>query len=191
MLILVVMLVCNLIIETDRIYVVSLSAAKHAHAGLVLGSGVTPKGKPYRELQARLDVAAQALQAGIVDKLVLSGDNRHMNYNEPNSMLRYLVSMKHVDPTKLQVDYGGRSTYESCDRAARVFGIKQVVLFSANSHLPRAIYLCRHLGVEAYGVSSGVEANNSFRRELLARVKAVFNIYVYGEQTILGPTIKF
>ena len=184
-------LVCNVIVLGDRSYVTNLSAAQHQRAGIVLGSGVTPKGTPHRELQARLDVAAQAVNRGVVDKLLLSGDNRYLNYNEPEAMWRYLVTVRHISPSKLQVDYAGRSTYESCDRASRVFGIKSATIFSAQSHLSRAIYLCRHLGVEAYGVSSGVEANNSFRRELLARVKAVFNIYIYGEQTILGQKIKF
>jgi vancomycin permeability regulator SanA len=42
----------------------------------------------------------------------------------------------------------------------------------------------------AYGVPSTVEANNSFRREVLARVKAVLNIYIYGEPTVLGDRVK-
>ena len=184
-------IVCTVIVQRDRVYITNLQDAKHQRAGIVLGSGVTPKGKPYRELQARLDVAAQAINNGLVDKLLLSGDNRQRNYDEPDAMWRYMVNTLHVPASKLQVDYAGRSTYESCDRAARVFGIRSAMIFSAESHLPRAIYLCRHLGVEAYGISSGVEANNSFRRELLARVKAVFNIYIYGEQTILGHQIKF
>jgi vancomycin permeability regulator SanA len=169
----------------------SLAGGKQAHGniGIVLGAGVNAKGKPYKELEARLNVAADALDKGYVDKLILSGDNRFVDYNEPEAMKEYLINIKHIDAQKLQPDYAGRSTYESCDRAANVFGLHKAVIFSAGSHLPRAIFLCRHFGIEAYGVSSGVEANNSTRRELLARVKAVYNIYVRGEHTVLGAPI--
>lgn len=164
--------------------------SKNVKVGLVLGAGVNGKGKPYKELQARLDVAAAALDRGDVTKLILSGDNRHESYNEPIAMRKYLMYTKSVPESKLVMDFAGRSTYESCERATRIFGQNKLIIFSANSHLPRAIYLCRHFGIEAYGVSSGVEANNSWRREILARVKAVINVYIRGEKTILGDPIK-
>jgi vancomycin permeability regulator SanA len=135
-------------------------------------------------------VAAAALQHGDVQKLILSGDNRFENYDEPTAMKHYLVDTYHIDPAKLQSDFAGRSTYESCDRAQRVFGQHRLVLISAESHLPRAIYLCRHLGVEAYGLASHLEADNATRREALARVKAVYNIYVHGEPTIYGAKVS-
>lgn len=180
----------TLVIEADKKYILSADSKKQIRVGIVLGAGITKQGKPFKELQARLDIAAKELKAGQVKKLILSGDNRFKNYDEPTAMKDYLVSVKHLDPSKLQVDFAGRSTYESCERASKVFKVNQAIIYSAKSHLPRAIYLCRHFGVEAYGVSSGVEANNGARRELLARVKAVYNVYVHGEDTILGPTIK-
>lgn len=164
-------------------------AAQNIAVGLVLGAGVNPQGKPYKELQARLDVAAEGLQKGWVKKLILSGDNRVSHYNEPIAMKNYLVNEKRIDPAKLAPDYAGRSTYESCERARKIFGQTRLVIFSAGSHLPRAIYLCEHFGIESFGVSSQVEANNSGRREILARVKAVYNIYIRGEKTVLGEQI--
>jgi vancomycin permeability regulator SanA len=164
--------------------------SKHVPVGLVLGAGITKHGKPYRELQARLDVAAEAMKKGEIDKLILSGDNRFKKYDEPGAMKNYLLKTKHIAANRLQVDYAGRSTYESCERAAKVFGQTRLIIISARSHLPRAIYLCRHFGIEAYGLASGVEANNATRRELVARAKAVFNLYINGENTLLGPSIK-
>jgi len=185
-----VILVCNILVDADRKYILPASSTKHVRVGIVLGAGITSKGKPFRELQARLDIAAKELDRGQVDKLILSGDNRFKNYNEPKAMINYLEQVKHINASKLQPDYAGRSTYESCEREIKIFGVNETIIYSAGSHLPRAIYLCRHFGITAYGVSSGVEANNSTRRELLARVKAVFNIYINGEHTVLGPPIK-
>jgi vancomycin permeability regulator SanA len=179
------------VVDSYGKYILPPGSNKHTTIGLVLGAGITKSGKPFHELQARLDVAAQALHDGRVDKLILSGDNRFKGYNEPATMEKYLVETKHISASKLQPDYAGRSTYESCERASKVFGLHETIIFSARSHLPRAIYLCRHFDITAYGIPSNVEANNSWRHELLARVKAVFNLYIYGERTILGSPIRF
>lgn len=194
---LMVLLLPYLIISRDTKYILHPEDAsaiqnKHAKVGLVLGAGITKKGKPFKELQARLDTAADALTKGYVDKLLLSGDNRFKNYDEPTAMENYLVTVKHISKDKLQPDFAGRSTYESCERAAKIFGQKDkpVIIFSAGSHLPRAIYLCRKFDVQAYGIANNVEANNATRREVLARVKAVMNVYIKGEPTILGDPIR-
>jgi SanA protein len=174
---------------SDR-YILAADTDRHMAVGLVLGAGVTPDGRPYKELQARLDTAAEAYHNGLVDMLIVSGDNRYASYNEPGAMMDYLIDKRHIPARAIQPDYAGRSTYESCERAARVFHLKDTIIFSAGSHLPRAIYLCRHFGIEAYGIASGIEANNSTRRELVARVKAVLNVTVKGEPTVLGDPIS-
>jgi vancomycin permeability regulator SanA len=181
---------CHILVSQEDKYILSTSSKKHVRVGLVLGAGITKDGKPFKELQARLDVAAKAMQKGQVDKLLLSGDNRFKNYDEPTAMRDYLVNVKHIQTSKLQRDFAGRSTYESCDRAHKVFGLSETIIYSAPTHLPRAIYLCRHLGVTAYGVSSNVDANNGQRRELQANVKAVYNLYIHGENTVLGPPVR-
>lgn len=186
-----VTVICNIAIEPNSKYILQPHDQRHARVGLVLGAGVDKHGKPFRELQARLDVAAKGYANGQVDRLIVSGDNRFKNYNEPAAMAAYLRQTWHIPADKIQPDYAGRSTYESCERAAKIFGLKQTIIYSAGTHLPRAIYLCRHFGVEAYGVSSTVEANNANRREIMARVKAFYNIYIFGERTVLGPKIAF
>lgn len=188
--VIVLVFICNHIVGAYEKYILHQDEKKHIVVGLVLGSGITKDGKPYKELQARLDVAAQAMKNNQVDKLLLSGDNRFEYYDEPEAMKQYLINTWHISARKLQADYAGRSTYESCERAAKIFSVKETIIFSAGSHLPRAIFLCRHFGIQAYGISSQVEANNSSRREVLARVKAVYNVYIYGEGTLLGPTIE-
>jgi vancomycin permeability regulator SanA len=177
-------------ISPYRKFVRTPETVEHTRVGLVLGAGVSKEGKPYNELKARLDSAADALNKGIVDKVILSGDNRYEHYDEPGAMRRYMVEERNISMEKVVADYAGRSTYESCERASKVFGVNKLIIFSANSHLPRAIYLCKHFNVEAYGVASGTEANNSTRRELLARVKAVYNAHIMGEKTVLGEPVS-
>jgi vancomycin permeability regulator SanA len=184
-------IICNLIIARDKRFVLPASSAMHQHIGLVLGAGITKQGKPFKELQARLDVAAKAVSSGQVDGLILSGDNSRQTYDEPKAMLNYLEQVKHVPAGKLQVDDAGRDTYASCERALKIFGLHSTIIYSAPSHLPRAIFLCRHFGIQAYGVSSGVDGDNAKRREAEASVKAVLNVTVLPEQSILGPRIYF
>lgn len=183
-------LLAYMLIEPYKKDVVSLQDAEHTHVGVVLGAGVAPSGKPYKELRARLDLAAKVLEQGKVDKLLLSGDNRFEYYDEPTAMLNYMVQEKHIDKSKLQVDFAGRSTYESCERTAKIFGQHKVIIISAKSHLPRAIYLCKQFDIQSQGIATNIEANNSFRREALARVKALINVYVFGERTVLGSRIS-
>ena len=183
---------CSLIVGRNDRYILVDEAAMQSHStevGLVLGSKVSDSGEPFPVLQSRLDVAADAVHAGYVKKLIVSGDNRTIGYNEPDAMKRYLVEKRGLNAAIVQPDYAGRSTYESCERLSKVFQVRRAIIYSTGSHLTRSIYLCRHFGVEAYGVASSVEPNNSGRREPLARVKAVFNAYIYGEKTVLGPVV--
>jgi vancomycin permeability regulator SanA len=184
--------------EASRIYDIASAelavTSEDIHVGIVFGGGVTDE-QPLPLLKDRLHAAKQLLDNGLVDKLILSGDNRSLDYNEPAVMLDYLVNSLGVDRDKLQRDYAGRSTYETCERAQKIFGLTSAILVSESTHLPRAIYLCRHFGIDAYGIKSDGQASSGLRigqrwREVLARDKAVFNSYFFGERTILGDPIS-
>ncbi len=184
-----VLVVPYLAIQPNSKYITEIDSDVATKVGIVFGAGITAEGKPFKELEARLDSAAQAINFGQIEYILVSGDNRFESYNEPDAMKRYLTDKKGIDETKIFPDYAGRSTYETCERAKKIFEVENAILFSATSHLPRAIYTCRTFGIESYGIGNDVEANNATRRELLARSKALFNIYVYGERTVLGDPI--
>lgn len=161
--------------------------------GIVFGGGIE-NGKPRPHLQDRLDAAAQLYREGRVRKLLVSGDNRFVEYNEPQVMHNYLTEEKGVPEAAIQLDNAGRSTYETCERASKIFGLDQALLITQGTHLPRAIYLCRHFGVESYGYNSSGQASAGWQvgqrwREVMARTKAVLNVCLHGEQTVLGDKI--
>ncbi len=164
-----------------------------SYTAVVLGGGIE-NGKPRPLIKERLNAAADLLEQGKVKKLIVSGDNRYLDYNEPQAMKNYLVEQRRIDPAKIQLDNAGRSTYETCERAIKVFNQNKLILVSESTHLPRAIYLCRSFGIEAYGYksdrksASGLLSYQLFR-EIFARTKATFNVYVIGEKTILGNKI--
>ena len=121
----------------------------------------------------------------------MSGDNRFENYNEPESMRQYAVSLG-VPAEAIVLDYAGRRTYDTCYRATSIFQAKSALLVTQKFHLPRALFLCNALGLDA----NGVEANNNrYRRvslliwnfrEQLATVGAFLDVYVYTPIPVLG-----
>ena len=85
----------------------------------------------------------------------MSGDNRFVNYNEPEAMRQYALDLE-VPDNAIVLDYAGRRTYDTCYRAKAIFGINSALLVTQQFHMPRALFLCNMLGVQAIGV----EANN-------------------------------
>lgn len=158
---------------------------------LVLGAGVGPDGRPSLFLKARLDLAAELYRQGIAKVLLVSGDNSTHAYDEPTVMRDYLIAAgipaAHVVP-----DFAGRDTYDSCARATRVFGVDHLLLVSQSYHLPRALAICRALGVDAVGVGDDSVARyesvwrSGVLREYPANVKAVWDV-TSQRDPILGP----
>lgn len=168
-------------------------AAESIDVAIVFGGGVSPEG-PLPLLKERLDTAKALIDDGYVKLLVLSGDNRVESYNEPTAMYDYLL-LQGVSRNQMQEDFAGRSTYETCERANKIFGLEKAILISEETHLPRAQYLCAHFGIETVGVVSEGEATAGLKvgqnwREILARNKALLNVYLKGEETILGDPIS-
>ena len=128
-----------------------LDQVPQAPVGLVLGAQVYPSGMPSRFLRARLDLALLLLQRGTVDRLLLSGDARAPEYDEPAAMRDHLLAAG-VAGDRLVLDPGGLDTYDSCVRARDVFGVHRVVVVTQTYHLPRAVATARLIGLDAVGV---------------------------------------
>ncbi len=119
--------------------------------GVVLGAQVQPDGIPSPFLAARLDVALRLYRAGRVRRLVMSGDARAREYDEPLAMRRYLIAAG-IPEDDVTEDPDGFDTYETCLRARDVYGERRLTLISQTYHLPRAVGTARLLGLDAIGV---------------------------------------
>lgn len=193
-----VVLISGVIVNNNRKYIyhstseLSDAITSNKPVAMVLGSSVDNNLTPSEVVKSRLEAAALLYFDGVVKKIIVSGDNRHVNYNEPFVMQEYLQNEYGIPSSVIQQDNAGRSTYESCDRAKNVFQLDELIVVSQQSHVPRAIYLCRSFGIATYGFSSP----NSHRRfsqslrEMAANVKAVYNVYFFGMPTIYGDPIK-
>ncbi len=158
---------------------------------LVLGAGLWRDGSPTPVLRDRVATAADLYFAGKVQKLLLSGDNRFVDYNEPEAMRRYALSLG-VPDEALVLDYAGRRTYDSCYRAQAIFGVHQVIVVTQAFHLARAVYTCRTLGLDAVGVAADRRTYHRFPylywnlREILATTRALTDLYLTHPLPVLG-----
>lgn len=144
-------------------------------------------------LEDRVKTAIALYKAGKVDRILVSGDNRTPEYNEPKAMADYLLSHA-VDEKDIVVDYAGRSTYETCKRAKEIFVINQAILITQRTHISRALYLANSLGLESIGVIAdrqnyGSETAYQQMREVGASLKAFLNIHFVPPPVVLGEKI--
>lgn len=164
--------------------------APETPVALVLGAGLQG-GRPSPYLAARLDAAKQLYDAGKVRVLLVSGDNRTHAYDEPTAMRDYLVDAG-VPTENVVLDFAGRDTYDSCQRAHRIFGIDEVTVISQGYHVGRAVALCRAAGMTTHGVGDTSMRERYPRqwwigwvREKLANIKAVGDV-VTKRDPVLG-----
>jgi SanA protein len=160
-------------------------------AAIIFGAGLRYDGTPTAILRDRVQTAVELYQQGRVSKLLMSGDNSFVDYNEPEAMRQYALSLG-VPDKDIVLDYAGRRTYDTCYRAAAIFQIDSAILITQSFHLPRALFLCNWFGVD----SVGVEANNIYfrkisrfywnTRELFANAQAVWDVVVIKPVPVLG-----
>jgi SanA protein len=177
-------LVPNLMItQGARSHIVQTAEdAPHAQCAVILGARIHDDGTPYPMLADRLDTGIKLYQSGKVDKLLLSGDNsKEPPYKEVDVMLAYVLE-RGVPQEDIFTDYAGYNTYGSMYRALNVFQAKTVLIPTQDFHLSRSVYIARHLGLDATGVVADIQPyldeGKNAAREVLARVKAVLQLYV-------------
>lgn len=160
---------------------------------IVLGAGVKDDGTPSDILMDRLKTALEVYKTEVSSKILLTGDHGRKEYNEVRAMKNY-VKEQNVDESKIFMDHAGFSTYESMYRARDVFKVKKAVIVTNEYHLPRALYIARKMGIEAYGISSDIRNYYYIKaykkREILAQVKAFIDINILKPlPTFLGEPI--
>lgn len=176
----------------ERVYA-RIEDLPHRPVALVLGAGLWPDGSLTAVLADRVATAADLYHAGVVDTLLLSGDNRFVDYNEPAAMQAYARRLG-VPDEALVLDYAGRRTYDSCYRARHIFGVREAIVVTQRFHAARALYLCDAVGVEAVVILADRQPYSRRRiiwetREYLAVVLAWWDVHVRHPVPVLGPPL--
>ena len=172
-----------------RTYTVSTIPQKRV--AIVFGAGLWRDGSPTPVLGDRVQVAVDLYRTGKVEKLLMSGDNSYIDYNEPGGMRDFAISLG-VPEEDIVLDYAGRRTYDTCYRARAIFKVQDVILVTQSFHLSRALTTCNGLGVSAIGVAADLrEYRHSSLvywtlREILATPVALWEVYISRPLPVLG-----
>jgi SanA protein len=173
----------------NKIY--TTAEAPSGRVAIIFGAGLRRDGTPTAVLRDRVETGARLYFDGKVEKLLMSGDNPSLHYNEPGAMRQYALSLG-VPEEAIVLDYAGKRTYDTCYRAKAIFGLQNAVLVTQRFHLPRALFICNALGIRAFGVEA---ANLNYRwaslifwniREQFATLTAFIDVFFQKPTPILG-----
>jgi SanA protein len=161
---------------------------------IVFGAGLTRSGATTPVLADRVTAAANLYFTGKVEKILMSGDNRFVDYNEPEAMRQKALSLG-VPNDAIVLDYAGRRSYDTCYRALAIFKVGQAILVTQAFHMPRVLYLCNRLGLEAVGVESDLRIYRKSSllywnaRELFATAAALWDVNIGHPIPVLGDPL--
>lgn len=156
---------------------------------IVFGAGLLVDGSPTSVLKDRVATAAKLYHSGKINKILMSGDNRYLNYNEPGAMKAYALELG-VPENDIVLDYAGRRTYDTCYRARDIFQLSSAILVTQQFHLPRALYTCNALDLESVGVTADMRPYRDSRywsiREIIASLVAFVQVHITKPEPVLG-----
>jgi SanA protein len=164
------------------------------HAALLLGTTKWRVGGGENlYYRYRIDAAERLYRAGKVEKIIVSGANRTIHYNEPRDMKADLVA-RGIPAKDIISDYAGLRTLDSVVRFRQIFGQTRGIVISQPFHNARAIYIGRMKGIYLQGYNAQrVPVNYSIKthlREVFAKVVSVFDVELLATAPHhLGPSI--
>ncbi len=161
-----------------------VSLVPNDRVGLILGtSRRTVEGHNNLYFDQRIDAAAELFKLGLITKIIVSGDNRTQFYNEPKDMLNALMA-KGIPQEVIILDPEGISTLDSVVRSRSVYRSEKILIITQDFHCYRALFIADHFGIDAQAYSAdkkGRLSSTLAAREVLARIKAVFDLYIRKE----------
>jgi SanA protein len=163
----------------------------HTQAAVILGAAILKDGSLSKVLQDRVDTAIVLYKNGSVSNILVTGDNSSLAYNEVNPVRTYLLN-NGIPDKDIFLDHAGFDTYSSMYRARDIFLTDSITIVTQSFHLPRAIFIAKWLGINAYGFSADNGHHyllKNYIRELFANVKALGNVFYIRKPKYLGEEI--
>lgn len=162
---------------------------------------IVPGAKVYSNtvsfvVRDRIDAAARCIKNKKAQRVLISGDHGHKNYDEVNQMRKYMQKVYNTDGDLIFMDHAGFSTYETMYRARDIFCADNAVIVTQKFHTVRCVYIARKLGIDAVAYEAPELNRFSFKvhsswnvREYFARVKSFFLVMFNVRPTYLGSKI--
>ncbi|MDR9830443.1 ElyC/SanA/YdcF family protein [Vibrio sp. FNV 38] len=174
----------------DVIYT-EVEAVPNFDVALVLGTSKYIGRTLNLYYQYRIDATQLLFDQGKISHVLLSGDNAHRSYNEPWTMKRDFLKLG-LTEEEIHLDYAGFRTLDSVIRAKEIFDTNRFIVVTQQFHCERAMFIARNINIDAACFVARTPGETlAFRlrvRELLARVKAVLDLFIFNTQPkFLGP----
>lgn len=181
--------------STEKYVYTDIKKLPKVEAVIVLGAKVSKEKLSY-VLEDRLIAGVNIIYADKAEAILLSGDHGRKEYDEVNSMRKYIIRRNfNIQNEQIFMDHAGFDTYDSMFRAKEIFNIKSAIIVTQDFHINRSVYIARNLGIEAYGFSvdeSMYKETVRFNwkaREMLTRVKAFKDVIFNSNPTYFGEKI--
>ncbi|WP_238785016.1 SanA/YdcF family protein [Blattabacterium cuenoti] len=125
----------------------------------------------------RIDAAYSLFYHKKIRYIIVSGDNRKKNYNEPKMMKKELIK-KGIPSHFIYEDFYGINTLHSIYRVYKNFHKKKFTIISQKFHNERAIFIGNCLGLDVIGFNAkSLSFDSKIQlREIFARIKALWDI---------------
>jgi SanA protein len=163
-----------------------IALVPHNKVALVLGtSSRLVGGAPNPFFVNRMTRAAELYKQDKVEHFILSGDNRTIYYNEPETMRGALIALG-VPDSVITLDFAGLRTFDSIVRSREIFGQDSITIITQPFHSYRALFISDRVNVNAIAiVAEEPDAEKAFQvyiREYFARTKAVLDLYLLNTE---------
>lgn len=148
---------------------------------LLLGTSKrTVHGTANKYFKERIEAAADLYNRGVIEHVIVSGDNTTVYYNEPKDMYNALVVLG-VDKGDITLDFAGFRTLDSVVRSKLIFGQEELLIITQDFHCYRALFIAFYYGIDAVAFSADNKDALPWSlaiREVLARANTVFDLYI-------------
>jgi len=162
--------------------------------GLLLGtSKYLSKGVVNQYYANRIDAAVELFNLGLIDIILVSGDNTIKYYDEPTTIKKDLLK-RGIPESKIYLDFAGIRTLDSVVRSKEIFGQMCITVISQKFHVERALFIAKRRDIDAVGyIAKDVSFMYGLKtriREHFARVKMVLDLIMAEEPHHLGEKVE-
>ena len=142
-------------------YTVDTVPGSAPRTALVFGAGVYLNGEPSAVLVDRVATAVDLYKKGLIDEMIMSGDNSDASRNEVDHMIRLAVDSGVPEEAVLRDDRGVH-TAESCWNAKNEFEKDEVIFVSQDFHAVRILMTAKSYGLTGIAVRADRRIYNIF-----------------------------
>ncbi|WP_185873276.1 SanA/YdcF family protein [Blattabacterium cuenoti] len=162
----------------------SIEKIPYNNFGIVLGTSKYLHGGGVNYyFKSRMDAIQLLFYKKKIQYIIVSGDNKEENYNEPKMMKIELIK-RGIPSNIIYEDLYGINTMNSIIRAYKIFHQKKFTIVSQKFHNERAIFFGKYLGLDVVAFNAKnltTYSSKIYFREIFSRIKIFLRIFFHLE----------